>query len=263
MAMRCIVVHYHLFKNAGSTIDSILKNKFGSCWGNIEGNNPWDTLPPETLLKFAMEKQSLKAISSHHARLPVPDCQDISFLPLIFLRHPIDRVGSVYSFERRQPKDSPSLGAKIARNNDIAGYVKWRLSEGNGCVIRNFQTVHLAGREKDMRTASADELDLRIACNRLDKLPFIGIVEMFEESICRMRKFLAHDFGDIDTSAAIHNKSPERKNSLEDRLEDIRNALGKVVYEELIQKNSLDIELYKYAVKLVVPSAKNDALDTL
>jgi hypothetical protein len=229
----------------------------------MEGSNPWDTFSGEPLLKYATERLGLKAISSHQARLPLPDSLEIKFFPLIFLRHPIDRVGSVYSFERRQPKDSPSLGAKIARHNDIAGYVKWRLSEGNGCVIKNFQTVHLAGREKDMRTAIADELDLRLSCDRLDKLPFIGIVEMFEESICRMRRFLAYGFGDIDTSVTVHNKSPERKNSLEERLEDIRNALGKALYEELTSKNSLDLELYKYAVKLVAPSTKTDNLDTL
>lgn len=261
--IRHIVIHYHIFKNGGSTIDSILKKNFSPYWTSLEGQKPWNTLGSKNILDYVNINPKIRVISSHHTRLPEPISSNIIFYPIIFLRHPIDRVGSVYSFERRQPKDSFSLGAKIAQNSEFAGYVKWRLSEGNGCVIKNFQTVHLAGREKDMRTAIADELDLRIAFDRLNKLRFIGIVEMFEDSLSNMQRFLAQQFGFIDTSYSIHNKSPDRKNSIRERLEDIRCELGKALYEELIEKNRLDIELYKYAVKLVAPFSKNDTLDTL
>jgi hypothetical protein len=254
--IRQVIIHYHIFKNSGSTIDSILKRNFQGNWLNFEGKNPWDTLDGKSILNYTYENTNVKVISSHHARLPVPESMDIKFFPLIFIRHPIDRVGSVYSFERRQPKNSPSLGAKIAQKNRFKEYVKWRLSEGNGCVIKNFQTVHLAGREKDMRIADANELDLRTVFDRLNKLPFIGIVEMFEESVSRMKAFLEPKFGAIDASFSIQNKSFERKSFLEERLEDIQIALGKKVYQELIQKNNLDMELYNYALKLVTSSKK-------
>jgi hypothetical protein len=250
VTMRHIIVHYHIFKNAGSTIDVILQNRFAGLWGSIEGSYPWDTLSRDAILQYALAHPTLKAISSHHARLPVPDDSNLVFYPLIFLRHPIDRLGSVYSFERREPKDSASLGVKIARENDFAGYVKWRLSEGNGAVIKNFQTIHISGREKDMRTAAASDSDLKDAMERISHLPFFGIVELFDDSIARMKSYLAPHIGQIDTNYAVVNRSPERKTTLQERLDEIEDALGKSLYQEVLDKNALDLQLYDSALKL-------------
>ncbi len=247
---RHVIVHYHVFKNAGSTIDSILMRNFGALWGSIEGPNPWGTLSSEAVLQYARDNPELKAISSHHARLPQPNCSDIIFHPLLFLRHPIDRVGSVYSFERRQPENSPNLGVKIAQARGLAGYVKWRLSDGNGAVIRNFHTVHLSGREKDMRKAVATDHDLQFAMQRISRLPVFGIVELFEDSISRIGDYLAEHFANFDASYAVVNKSPERKETIKERLEEIAESLGTDLYQELLDKNAMDMRLYNDALAI-------------
>jgi hypothetical protein len=89
--MRHVVIHYHIFKNAGSTVDSILERNFdpsrqdgegptpyavihyraenarsaanailkgslGPWCGSIEGPNPWDTLNAETVLEICAGK---------------------------------------------------------------------------------------------------------------------------------------------------------------------------------------------------------------
>jgi hypothetical protein len=246
-AMRHVIIHYHIFKNAGSTIDSILNRNFNSQCGSIEGRNPWDTVSPDAVLNYARANPAMKAVSSHQARLPVPAAADLVVHPLLVLRHPIDRVGSVYSFERRQPPDSPSLGVKIAQTHDLAGYVRWRLTEGNGCVIRNFQTVHLSGRENDMRTARATDHDLTVALDRLSQLAYFGVVELFEESMCKLNYYLAAHFDNMDLSHDVINQSPERKESLEERLQQIANALGPDLHQELQEKNELDLQLYDTA----------------
>lgn len=256
MHMRHIIIHYHIFKNAGSTIDAILRNNFGAFCGGIEGNNPWDTLDAASLLQYVLDNPNLKVVSSHQARLPVPDAPGVLFYPLAFLRHPIDRVGSVYLFERRQPKNSPGPGIKAAHENDIKGYVKWRLTDGNGTVIRNFQTVHLSGREKDMRTAIANEADLEGALRRLNALEFFGIVELFQDSVFRMMNYLAREFGNLDTSFTVENRSIDRKNTLEERLDELKAALGRSLYCELLDKNALDIELYNSAVSIFQSRAR-------
>jgi hypothetical protein len=248
--MRHILIHYHIFKNAGSTIDSILKRNFGERCGSIEGLNPWDTLSPSDILKYATENPSIEAISSHQARLPTPNYQNLAFHPLLFLRHPIDRAGSVYFFERRQPISSPSLGVKIAHEKDFAGYVKWRLTDGNGAVIRNFQTVHLAGRKNDMRFATAIDSDLKDAINKISELPFFGIVELFDDSIEKMKKYLSQYFNGINVNYSIENKSTGRGNTLQERLNDVEKMLGSNLYQELLAKNTLYMQLYDYAIRL-------------
>jgi len=260
--MRHIIVHYHIYKNAGSTIDSILKYSFGKRFGfgqhfgfgercgSIEGSNPWDTLNSDDVLKYAIDNPHIKVISSHQARLPVPSHTNLEFHPILFLRHPIDRAGSVYSFERRQPVNSSGPGVKIARENDFAGYVKWRLSEGNGAVIRNFQTVHLSGRQNDMRVATATENDLRDALVTISQLPFFGIVELFDDSIEKMRKYLSQYFKKIDIKYSVANRSSERKNTLHERLDDMKKMLGADLYQDLLDKNALDMRLYEHALRL-------------
>lgn len=247
--MRHIVVHYHLFKNAGTTIDTVLQNHFGNACGAVEGAHPWETLTPADIADYARAHPDLRAISSHQARLPAPEAADMAFHPVLFLRHPIDRVGSVYEFERLQPPESPSLGARIAREQDFAAYVRWRLTPGNGAVIRDFQTTHLSAREADMRTARATTADLAEACARLDALPFFGLVERFDESLARMRTWLSPHVGTLPVRYTVENSSEGRKTTLEERLREIATALGPELYARLLQENALDLRLYEHATR--------------
>lgn len=166
---------------------------------------------------------------------------------MLFLRHPLDRVGSVYSFERRQPSDSPSIGAKIARESGLSEYVKWRLTKGNGAVIRNFQVALISGRELDMRYAEATVDDLQLAMEQITKMKTFGLVEFFQESLLKFQKYYEGVIGSFDIQFTKQNKSADRGDQLDLRLEALRNGMGATLYQELIEKNSLDIELYNYA----------------
>jgi len=198
----------------------------------------------------------VKVVSSHQGRPPVPTDPTINFHPIIFLRHPIDRAGSVYLFERRQPAKDAPFHVKVAQENGMEGYVKWRLADNHGSVIKNFQTIYLSGREKDMKTAKATRADLEVALERINNLDFFGIVESFQESITRMKSYLFDDFGKIDTSYKIQNKSHDRKNNLSERLEELKNSLSPSLYDELLEKNALDMELYDNALKIFLEKAK-------
>ena len=250
MDMRHIVLHLHIFKNAGSTFDTFLTHNFPSSCGGVEGEYPWGTIDSDRLCSYALANTPLRAISSHQARLPLSHCPGVNFHPIVFLRHPIDRVGSVYSFERRQPLTTNQQAGSVAHQTDLAGYVRWGLTDGNPCVIRNFQTIHLAGRDRDMRTAFALEPDLRTAMARIASLPAIGIVEDFARSIRRIADYLRPYFGRLGVKYDIVNTSPEREGSLIRRLEALENALGRSLYQELLDKNALDMKLYEYALRL-------------
>ena len=243
--IRHVVFHYHIFKNAGSTVDGMLRKHFGdaSC-SEIEGNAVDATLNAEHLLRYVRENPAIKMIASHQARLPEPVASDIAFYPLVFLRHPIDRVGSVYAFERRQDRNDVYPGIIVAQENDLAGYVKWRLN-GPESVIQNFQTLHLSG--KDLRVVSVAPIDVQDFRMQLN---FFGIVELFPESMARMADYLPQAFGRLNTSLRVENRSEDRKETLEERLEEIEADLGPSLYNELLDKNAFDLELYNKAVSI-------------
>src|SRR6185437_1347384 len=140
-----LVFHYHLFKNAGTSVDEMLKINFGDKWEQGEFRHPAgkhsDT---DEVAAFLRLRPHLRAFSSHTALLPLPEIGRLVF-PIFFIRHPIDRINSAYSFERRQIADTH--GARLAKEQDFPGYVRRLLeSPGNG-QARNFQTSRLARNE--------------------------------------------------------------------------------------------------------------------
>ncbi len=132
---RPVIVHCHLFKNAGSTLDWSLKRQFGA--GFIDHRDDDSMRQGASFLGPYIESHTeLSAISSHHVRLPLPVSEEFQILPIIALRHPIDRARSVYDFERRQEADTP--GAIHAKKLSFADYIRWRMQPDVSPIIRNF-----------------------------------------------------------------------------------------------------------------------------
>jgi hypothetical protein len=250
-SMRFVVLHYHLFKNAGSTIDSILGKKFpGDSHGHVEGQYPWSTISDKEVLDYVLANPQLLAISSHQARLPLPEHPRIRFLPILFLRHPIDRLASVYEFERKQPETDLSPSVAIARNGGLAAFANWVVERGATAVCRNFHVAHLASTQRDMREARATHEDYLKALSRLKELPFFGLVEQFDESLDSLQDLMRPHIGELDANFTIQNFSAGRQARLDDRLAHIERELGPSLYRELLEHNSLDLLLYREAQKM-------------
>jgi hypothetical protein len=245
---RHVVVHYHLFKNAGSTIDGIFSQSLsGNEHGYIEGEHLWSIVNPDELLEFVIANPNFRVVSSHQARLPLPQHPDIVFLPVLFLRHPLDRFASVYEFERRQSPNSTSPSVAIARNGGLREFAEWTVSRNGTAVCRNFQVIHLAGVQADMRYARATLEDYVRAQSALAALPFFGLVEAFDESFAAMRELLRPAIGEMRSEFTIANSSPRRNGKLEERMDNIREELGESLYRELMEVNALDMLLYQTA----------------
>lgn len=258
--VRDVIVHYHIFKNAGTTVDSLLHANFTDTNGAVEGEYPWDTLTSRQLLDFILANPRLDVVSSHQARLPLPEHPGLRIHPIVFLRHPIDRVESVYRFERRQAPDSLSPSVRIAQNTDLRGFVQWGLSDEGTAVFRNFQTIHLAGRQRDMRSARATGADYLVAEARLRELPFVGVVDSFEASVAAMERKLRSAFPAIACSpTAALNRSEGRADRLSARIERIASELGDSLFDDLVRENRFDLDLYRQAIFLSANQSGTDA----
>jgi glycosyltransferase involved in cell wall biosynthesis len=245
--MRSILIHYHIFKNAGSTIDAILRRNFPSACGAIESDRVSARLAPDQLLHYALDNPHLSAISSHTARLPLPSHPHLKVHSILFLRHPIDRIGSVYAFDRRQP-EVKTEAIRLAHEADLRGYIHWILHSPASVTISNWQTMWLAASVSDLHDTTANQADLRLALDRLQDLGYFGLVESFDESLMLLQDYLRNAFGALDLSYAVQNRSQDRKASLQARLDEIEAQLGPALYQELLEKNALDLELYRSAV---------------
>jgi len=175
-----------------------------------------------------------KALSSHTARGPLPRVANVSIAPLIFVRHPLDRIRSAYEFERRQKSDKP--GPRMAKEADFAGYVSAKLARRDR-QCRNFQTGRLAsfGRPR--------EPELGEALAALDSLPFVGLVEDFAGSMSRMETYLREAFPAFRAFGAKANVWREGR-TLEERLDDLRAELGPEMWDALVEANRDDLEVF-------------------
>ncbi|MGV6852728.1 MAG: sulfotransferase family protein [bacterium] len=240
---RTIIFHYHLFKNAGTSLDSALKKHLGEDnWATKEFSGP-PHKNREAVVQWIKETQST-CFSSHTAHLPPPDIDGIEIKPLIFIRHPIDRIASAYAFERKQGGNS--FGSVLARNTSFAGYVETRLALPNDSQCRNFHT----GRFAHYFPSSEQTDQLSQAKHALEALPFIGIVEYFNESMGRIEQWLRHEgFPNIQLEAVTKNASRSKKHTLEEKLHSIKQDLGETLYQILIEANQDDLSLYEAALQ--------------
>ena len=197
---RTIILHYHLFKNAGTSVDAILKRNFGDRWvtrefGEAGSNNTaqveaWISETPEAV-----------AYSSHTMLGPIPQVAGVRVISLVLLRDPIARIKSAYRFERAQKADT--WGARLAKEHDFEGYVRARLERPADRQCRNFQTYRLAlfapgpGAELDRATAA------------LDLLSVVGRVEAFDLAMERLRGLTGDAFPAFQAPATRANVSEE------------------------------------------------------
>lgn len=233
-----VIVHYHIFKNAGTSVDVMLQQNFGDRWTEIEFPEPDPEAPPGNPLgDFLRARPDLVAVSSHTAQLPPPS-PDV--FPILFLRHPLDRLRSAYEFERVQEADTH--GAWLAKRHDFAGYVRELLAVPEFRQARNFQTQRLAANEPP-EAGSERERALRA----LETLPFVGLVENYAQCAAQLAERLRVHFPDFTLIAAHENRTEGRRDSLEARLAAMREELPEALWEELLAANADDFAVWEAA----------------
>lgn len=195
---RTIILHYHLFKNAGTSVDAILKRNFGDAWVTREfpvkgGNN---TALVEDWIR---ETPGAVAYSSHTLMGPIPQVEGVRVISLMLLRDPIERIKSAYRFERTQSADT--WGAQLAKEHDFEGYVRARLARPGDRQCRNFQTYRLAS----LMPGEGSELDR--AKRALAALSVVGRVEDFEAAMGRLAGVMGAAYPELGYQAMKANTS--------------------------------------------------------
>lgn len=194
--MRTIILHYHLFKNAGSSIDAILKKSFEDRWVTREFNKKNNT---DQLAEWILSNPDAIAFSSHTMNGPIPQIDGVKIISIAMLRDPIQRIISAYKFERNQNADT--WGAQLAKQSTFEEYVLARLQKQGDKQCRNFQVERLA----TMRPGHHPKVERAIKA--LDDLTVFGIVEDFNKSLALIAEHIRKDFPDYENNTVHDNKS--------------------------------------------------------
>lgn len=231
---RVILLHYHLFKNAGTSVDAMLAANFGERWVEQEFPQPPRATNVEWVREHILANPHLAALSSHTALMPVPQIDGVEIFPIVFVRHPLLRIRSAYIFERKQQVDTG--GSRLARAADFAGYLRALLAKRPPNQARNFQTARLAWFDPDeSRPARARARDA------IRSLPFVGLVEDYNRSISRLAALLKPRIPDFKPLVVRKNVTSEQGRSIGEQLAAIRDDIGPELYEELTSANADDL----------------------
>jgi hypothetical protein len=174
---------------------------------------------------------------------------------MTFLRNPVERVLSHYDHICRDPlhyhhretialqkglRDAVRLHGILPPNFQVISLA---------CDIDPLRTLHMIREAKsngldeyavtfrEMTKIVPTRQDLRLACQRLEDMEFVGIVENFDESLA----LLSRVFGWPVPSYERLNVAPKRT-----RQADIEPD----ILREIIEANELDLELYEFGRSL-------------
>lgn len=234
-----ILLHFHVFKNGGSTLDWVLKRNYGSSFLEWHGSGVNSTLRVSDCSAFLDTHPEARAISSHHLRFPVDTTNDELF-PLVILRHPVDRVASIFEHERRQP----GIERTDPKYASLANWIRYAIAN-QAYSVCDTQTVFLADGgtyyEPPNRTV------VHRAIETLMSLPFCGVVNCYAESMLVLEDIVHEWDPGFEAAFFPQNVSIGRHATLEHRLEAIANEIGAELNDYLWMNNAYDIELFEAA----------------
>ncbi|MEM5518908.1 hypothetical protein WNY37_18255 [Henriciella sp. AS95] len=232
---RKVVLHYHLFKNAGTSVDRTLQKNFGDRWLTKEFPNQGGNNSPLVAEWIASTPEGV-AYSSHTMLGPIPEVERVDIIPVILLRDPIDRIKSAYKFEQKQ--DADTWGAQLAKEHDFGGYVRARLDRKGDRQCRDFQTERIAS----LKPGDGSEIDRAVAAlEAIHSAGTVGLVERFDSFMVRLTDRLQPFYEDFQGEAVRANVSSKSASA---PLDPSLSAL-------LLDANKQDFKLMKRARELI------------
>jgi FkbM family methyltransferase len=240
---------FHIPKTAGTSLNTILESVF----------TPNEICPPHLwheLIAYDRDRLSSFRLFRGHFYASLNQVVDGPLRGFVFLRNPIERALSHYGHVVRD--SGHYLHGQVIELGSLESYLRDPVTRETvcnfqaKCLVNHFDLIEMAARlssvelaefglEKIIETSATDLSDavlLEQAKRALDKFCCIGLTERFDDSVW----LLSEAFGlDFKKSTEALNTNAERPRA---------SKISKEELSLLEEINSVDIELYQYAVSL-------------
>jgi hypothetical protein len=239
---RWVLLHYHIFKNAGSTIEWIFRRRLGDRFATLHGPDEDSVVAGPELDSFLGGNPEIAAISSHHLRYPLPAIANVILFDLCFFRDPLRRLASMYRYFRATGA-SDEL-AQCARTSTAPEFFDLLLRD-HPHLINDVQVNVMANGGVYTRPPTAG--DLRIAQERLRQIAVLGVVEMFDESAVTAEYFLRPTFPELQFEYLAQNVTTPLDREGPPPQDRFRAEIGTTRFMQLERLNRLDTQLLAFA----------------
>jgi hypothetical protein len=249
--LRTLLFHFHIFKNGGSTLDAALKKNFGNRWRAIEGPDPDGPMNWPTAMKLLRAHHEIEAVSSHTARFTAPPMPGFKIVPMFLIRHPIDRLCSIYHYKTNAPMSTANKAFEIAQKSSFVDFMEFALANQADIpsAVCDAQISWLARAGIYQEPPNSADLDKAKSIVAGALVP--GVVERMDQYLVMLETKLEVGWPSIDLASPDENRNPVRKEStLLERLRKIRSALPLRLWNQLRERNRLDLELWRFTHRL-------------
>jgi hypothetical protein len=241
---RTVLLHNHLFKNAGTTIDSVLRRNFGRSFVDHRDDDAM-LRGAEYLGPYIALNPWIRAIATHHFRPPLPMLEGVQVLTLVMLRCPFERVTSVYDFERRRP-DGNSQMSRHARNVSLREFVSWGIQPDVSATLCNFHVIRSLPPHINWHAEISEE-QYAEAEHYVESVPLLGLVDRFDESMVLFEQTLRPVWPSIDLSYVKKNVGPRAVMTSSERMDALAREIGDDMMQSLRRCNRYDVRLLEFA----------------
>jgi hypothetical protein len=239
--LRHIILHHHIFKNAGTTLDFSLAAQFGTAFMHLENaGNPVDEI---MLAAFLDRYPDISAISSHQLSdtsfEPVLRARGYRAFNLAMIRRPLPRLLSVYKFLKRH-KSSDALGS-LASRLELQPFIQ-TLIDNYPHFIDNAQ-VNILANYGFYRCAVSDN-DLQKAWARYRLFSLCAPVERYDEAMVVLEYFNSPVYAPQGLNLAYIRQNTSEPLASEGELNEMIDAQS---YNWLERLNRFDERLWRFA----------------
>jgi hypothetical protein len=236
---RWVLLHHHIFKNAGSTIEYVLRRSFEEQFATLHGPAHDSVIGGPALAAFLDANPEIAAVSSHHVRYPVAVIPGTILFDVCFFRNPLRRLWSMYRYFRFT--DAAGRLARCARTAQAPAFFDLLLGEYPH-LVNDAQVNALAN--SGVYTRPPTRRDLHVAFERVRQICVLGVVELFDESAVTAEYFLRPTFPALRFEYVTQNATGTLHEDWED---EFRSEIGEARYAHFERMNRLDMQLFAFA----------------
>ena len=262
MKKRNVLLHYHIFKNAGTTFERVLDENYGDRHITFDGPFTFSNFNQDQLNTVIGRHPNAVAYSSHQIHLPAPTSLSFRPIPVVFIRHPLLRIRSIFLFEQRT-----AVGDSPEATTGMEGFEEWVITTLKGdqswLQISNSQTNFLSRAynlpPKRARKGVGAHFDLQLAINNISLVPCLGRVEYFDIDVKSFGETLSR-YGmnfSYQQRPADNISAPDHGTPIEAQLKSLQDGVSSDIWLKLRQLNDQDLSLYEVAHEMVEQRLKS------